>query len=188
MKNQAYSDSELFDMLRNPVQQRQGFYQLMRKYRRRVYGLVVKMVFITDDADDITQDTFIKVWEKLGDLKEPEKLGSWILKIAANESLMHLRKKKLRYFIPLQDASRELEQYIDSLDALDDNEGEKQFYKALTTLTPKQRLVFQLKYFEEKPYMEIGEIVKLKEGTLKATYHQCVKKIENYIRQNGYEG
>lgn len=154
---------------------------LVRSYQQRVYGLVRKMVIDHDDADDITQEVFIKIHKAIENFREDAQLYTWIYRIATNESLTFLSKKRRRFFLPLEDIGPELAAKIDSTPALSGDEIQKKLQKALLTLPDKQRLVFNLKYYEEMPYEEMSAVTGTSEGALKASYHHAVKKIEEFL-------
>ncbi len=127
---------------------------LVRSYQRKIYGLVRKMVIDHDDANDITQDVFIKVHKSIENFREDSQLYTWIFRIATNESLTFLNKKRRRFFLPVEDIDKELSAKIDMIPSMDSDDIQKKLQKALLTLPDKQRLVFNLKYYEEMPYEE----------------------------------
>ena len=157
---------------------------LVRAYQQRVYGLVRKMVIDHDDADDVTQEVFIKVHKSIDSFREDSQLFTWIYRIATNESLTFLQKKRRRFFLPLEDVGRELAAKIDSSALMSGDEIQRKLQKALLTLPDKQRLVFNLKYYEEMPYEEMSAVTGTSEGALKASYHHAVKKIEEFLKND----
>jgi len=159
----------------------QAFNILVKKYQQRVYWHIRKMVIDHDDADDLTQEVFVKIWRKLDTFKGESQLFTWIYRIATNECLNFLGKKKRRAFLSLQDVGKELGKKIDSSDHISGDIIEKKLQKALLTLPEKQRLVFNMKYFDEMPYKDISDILGTSVGALKASYHLAVKKIEAYV-------
>lgn len=183
MQDNKHSDREIFEQLRNPSTQEVGFRRLVQKYKYRAYGLAIKMVFDHHDADDITQEAFIKIWKKKQQLKEADKLKSWVFKIVSNEALQTLRQRKRKSFLfPGASSGKEQEkQAIAAHPYFSGDEIQKRFYEAMTALSGQQRNVFTMKYFEEMKYQEISEVTGLAVGTLKATYHQSVKKIRREL-------
>ena len=157
---------------------------LVRSYQRKVYGLVRKMVIDHDDADDITQEVFIKVHKAIDNFREDSQLYTWIFRIATNESLTFLNKKRKRFFFSVEDVGKELSVKIDMAPSLDGDEIQKKLQKALLTLPDKQRLVFNLKYYEEMPYEKMAAVTGTSEGALKASYHHAVKKIEEFLKED----
>jgi RNA polymerase sigma factor (sigma-70 family) len=177
-------DQELLAKIRNPETRNYGFNMLVREYQKKVYGLVRKMVIDHDDANDLTQEIFIKIHRAIDNFREDAQLFTWIYRIATNESLTFLNKKRRRFFLPIEDIRVELAAKIDSSPALDGDEIQKKLQKALLTLPDKQRLVFNLKYFEEMPYEQMSAVTGTSEGALKASYHHAVKKIEEFLRND----
>ena len=177
-------DKELLAKIRNPETRNYGFNMLVRSYQKKVYGIVRKMVIDHDDADDITQEVFIKVHKSIDTFREDSQLYTWIYRIATNESLTFLNKKRRRFFLPIEDIGNELAAKIDSSSTLGGDEIQKRLQKALLTLPDKQRLVFNLKYYEEMPYAEMAAVTGTSEGALKASYHHAVKKIEEFLKND----
>lgn len=172
-------DSELLSKIRNPDTRNYGINLLVRAYQQRVYWHVRKMVIDHDDADDLTQEVFIKVNNAIDKFREDAQLFTWIYRIATNECLNFLNKKRRRFFMPIEDIGRQLEAKLD----LDGDEIQKKLQKALLKLPDKQRLVFNMKYFDDMAYEQISEITNTSVGALKASYHHAVKKIEEFINE-----
>ena len=180
---ETIEDAQLLTDFGRPENREKAFGQLIQKYQQRVYLLVRKMVIDHDDADDVVQEVFIKVWKNLGKFEGGSQLFTWIYRIATNECLRFLeRKKKKRFWISVNDASTELAAKIDHASYISGDEVQKKLQKALLRLPDKQRLVFNLKYFEELRYDEIAEITGTSVGGLKASYHHAVKKIEEDLK------
>lgn len=154
---------------------------LVRTYQQRVYSHVRKMVIDHDDADDLTQEVFIKVHKYIGKFREDSQLFTWIYKIATNECLSFLQRKKRRFFLPIGDVTNELSAKLESNPGLSGDEVQLKLQKALLRLPDKQRLVFNMKYYEDLSYEEMSEITNTSVGALKASYHHAVKKIEEFI-------
>ena len=176
-------DKDLLIKLRDKESRNYGFNLLVREYQERIYWHIRKMVVDHDDADDLTQEVFIKVWNNLDKFREDAKLYTWIYRIATNECLTFLAKKKRRYFLPIGDVESELASKIDTDSNISGDEIQLKLQKALLKLPDKQRLVFNMKYFDEMKYEEISEITETSVGALKASYHHAVKKIEEIIKQ-----
>lgn len=155
----------------------------MREYQKRVYWHVRKMVIDHDDADDVTQDIFIKIHRHIDRFREDAQLFTWIYRIATNECLNFLQRKKRRFFLPIGDVAGELSNKLESTPALSGDEIQLRLQKALLKLPDKQRLVFNMKYFDDMPYEQISEITDTSVGALKASYHHAVKKIEDYLSE-----
>jgi RNA polymerase sigma-70 factor (ECF subfamily) len=142
------------------------------------------MVIDHDDADDLVQEVFVKVWKHIKNFRQDAQLYTWIYRIATNECLNFLRKKKNRFFLPIHDVQNELSEKLDSSHYIDGDEIQLILQKALLKLPDKQRLVFNMKYFDEMKYEEISEITGTSVGSLKANYHHAVKKIETFLKRN----
>lgn len=179
--SQALEDKELLLKIRNPETLNYGFNMLVRAYQKRVYWHIRKMVIDHDDADDLTQEVFIKIHKYIGNFREDAQLFTWIYRIATNECLTFLQKKKRRFFLPLGDVERELTGKLDSAPHISGDEIQLKLQKALLKLPDKQRLVFNMRYYEELSYEEIASITQTSVGALKASYHHAVKKIEDYL-------
>ena len=172
----------IIEKIRNEETRNYGFNLLVREYQERVYWHVRKMVIDHDDADDLVQEIFVKVWKNLSSFREDSKLFTWIYRIATNECLTFLKRKKRKFFIPINDVQGEFSAMLDNEPGLSGDEVELKLQKALLTLPDKQRLVFNMKYFDDLKFKEIAEITKTSEGALKANYHHAVKKIEEFIK------
>ena len=176
------TDRELIEQILNEDSRNFGFNQLIRQYQEKVYWHVRKMVIDHDDADDITQDVFVKVWKNLGKFRADSELYTWIYRIATNECLNFLKKKKRRFFLPIQDLKSELAGKLESDEMISGDEIQMRLQKELLKLPDKQRMVFNMKYFDEMKFDEISKITGTSVGALKASYHLAVKKIEKNIK------
>jgi RNA polymerase sigma factor (sigma-70 family) len=174
-------DRELLEKLHSDESRNYGFNLLVRKYQERIYWHIRKMVIDHDDADDLVQDTFLKVWKNIGSFRQDAQLYTWIYRIATNECLNFLRKKRSKFFLPINDVEHELSRKLESSDSIDGSEIQIKLQKALLKLPDKQRLVFNMKYYDEMKYEEISEITNTSVGSLKASYHYAVKKIEDFL-------
>lgn len=174
-------DSELIEKLKNEDTRNYAFNLLVRKYQERIYWHIRKMVIDHDDSDDLVQEVFIKVWKYLDNFRGDSKLYTWIYRIATNECLNFLSKKKKRFFLPIVDVEKELSEILDSGNYISGDEVQMKLQKALLKLPTKQRLVFNMKYFDNMKYEQIAEITKTSVGALKASYHHAVKKIEEIL-------
>lgn len=177
-------EQEFIKKLLNPKTQNQAFKELLLDYQRPLYNHIRNIVLNHDDADDVLQNTFAKVFQYLKNFKGESKLFSWMYRIATNEALTFLNQKAKINGI----SSEELQnKTIDNLQAdvfFDGNEIQLKLQKAIAILPEKQQLVFKMKYFEELKYEEISEILGTSVGALKASYHHAVKKIEAFVTAN----
>ena len=174
-------DSELIEKLRNEDTKNYAFNLLVRKYQERIYWHIRKMVIDHDDSDDLVQEVFVKIWKYLDKFRGDSQLYTWIYKIATNECLTFLKKKKKRFFLPLVDVEKELAEHIDNGYHISGDEVQLKLQKALLKLPNKQRLVFNMKYYDDMKYEQIAEITETSVGALKASYHHAVKKIEQIL-------
>jgi RNA polymerase sigma-70 factor (ECF subfamily) len=177
------NDQELLARIRSPFTKELGFRELIETYQKPVYQVIRRMVLIHEDADDLTQNTFIKAYNALDRFEGNSSLFTWLYRIATNESLTFLEKKKKRYFFSLDDHQEKLESYVDSSAVISGDEIQAKLQKSLLKLPDKQRLVFHLKYEEDLSYEEISKITGTSVGALKASYHHAVKKIEQELTQ-----
>jgi len=139
------------------------------------------MVIDHDDANDVTQEVFIKIHKSIGGFRADAQLFTWIYRIATNECLTFLQRKKRRFFLPIGDVEGELIGKLESSQHISGDEVQISLQKALLRLPDKQRLVFNMKYFDDMPYEQISEITQTSVGALKASYHHAVKKIEDFL-------
>lgn len=172
------NEPELIEQLKDPRRREQAFTRLVREYQEPIYWQIRRMVNSHDDADDILQNTFLKAWTAIDAFRGESKLSTWLFKIATNETLNHLNKAKNTQSI--DDVSNTGMQ-LQSDSYFDGDETQIQFQQALSTLPPKQRAVFDMKYFQEMRYEEISQIMGTSIGALKASYHHAVKKITEYF-------
>jgi len=158
------------------------FGKLLHKYSRKVYWQVRRIVIDHDDADDVVQNTFIKVWEKLDQFREDSLFYTWLYRIATNEALAFLQRKKSTLNIPLETLQAQLSKQLVSDTYFNGNKAALLLEQAVLSLPEKQRLVFNMKYFEHLKYEEISLILETSVGALKASYFHAVKKIEVIMR------
>lgn len=178
------AEATLVDQLKQPDSQASAFEVLVDTYKERLYWHIRRIVLNHDDTDDVLQNTFIKVYKNIEGFKGDSKLYSWMYRIATNEALTFLKGKSKRLGI----SDKELQdRVLDNLQADVYFEGDKiqlKLQKAIATLPEKQKLVFNMKYFEELKYEEISEILETSVGGLKASYHLAVKKIEAFLKED----
>lgn len=140
------------------------------------------MVTTHEDADDVVQNTFIKVFKNLDKFKGNSKLYTWIYRIATNESITYIKNRKRRHSESIDDTDKNVENNLVADDYFDGNSIQILLQKAIITLPDKQKAVFNLRYYEEMPYKDMSEILETSVGALKASYHHAAKKIEEYIK------
>lgn len=178
------SDAILLEQFRNPATKEAAFTAIIKKYQERLYWHIRRMVVDHEDANDVLQNAFIKVWNGLENFKEESQLYTWLYRIATNESLTFLESRKKRSAISLSDVESGLSNKIKADQHFDANKLEWQLQLAIQQLPEKQRLVFSLRYYDEMPYEEMSRILDTSEGALKASYHHAVKKVEDYLKNH----
>jgi RNA polymerase sigma-70 factor (ECF subfamily) len=179
-----YSDKELISMFSASGSREQAFTQIMEKYQRKLYWHVRHIVISHEDADDVLQNTFLKVWNNLNRFRGSSGLYTWLYRVATNEALSFLKKEKRKGFLPWEGYEKQLEESLESDAYFSGEEIAEKLQKALLKLPEKQRLVFNMKYFEDLKFEEISEILGTSVGALKASYHHAVKKIEQFVSRD----
>ena len=177
-------EAQLLEELKSETHKEQAFRALITLYKERLYWHIRNIVKSHEDADDVLQNTFIKVYKNIHDFKGDSKLYSWMYRIATNESITLINKNAKR----LQISNEAVQQLaINNLASDVYFEGDAiqlKLQQAIATLPEKQQLVFNMKYFEDIKYKDMSEILETSEGALKASYHIAVKKIEAYLTKN----
>ena len=174
------------EQLQNVKTKEQAFRKLVTTYKERLYWHIRKIVVSHDDADDVLQNTFIKVFKGIDNFKQESQLFSWMYRIATNESITFINKRAKENNVDISDYQYNLVSNLDNDLHFDGDEIQIILQKAIKTLPTKQQLVFNMKYFDELKYKEISEILDTSEGALKASYFHAVKKIEDYIKNNAH--
>ncbi|MXV50840.1 sigma-70 family RNA polymerase sigma factor [Pedobacter sp. HMF7647] len=175
------SDSEILEKFANERTRNEAFNLLLKKYQQKIYWHVRRLVIDHDDADDLVQDVFIKVWKSLGNFRSDSQLYTWLYRIATNECITFLNKKKQKNNISLDEVSYELADSLIEGQYFNGDKAQLKLQQAILKLPEKQRLVFNMKYFDDLKYDEISEILGTSVGGLKASFHLAVKKIEQYL-------
>jgi RNA polymerase sigma-70 factor (ECF subfamily) len=177
-------DSHILELIRADQSRNYGFNLLVMKYREKVYWMVRRMVILHDDADDVTQEVFIKVWKNISAYRGDAALFTWIYRIAANEALRFLQRKKTKALLLMQSFEGKLANELKAETYTDANAQTKILQQALLTLPAKQKLVFNMRYYDDLKYEDMSEILGTSVGALKASYHLAVKKIEEFVAKN----
>ncbi len=180
------SDQEILNMFRLDSKKNQAFELLVRKYQQKIYWQIRRIVEDHDDANDVMQEIFLKVWKSLDGFREDSQLYSWLFRITHNECITwHRKNSRTRNHDDVSTLSKADEESLPSDEqTISSNEIEKKLYEAIETLPEKQKIIFHLKYFQELKYEEISTQLGTSVGALKASYHIAVKKIENYLSGN----
>lgn len=177
------TDTDLQVQLSQPQKRAGAFSLLVREYQERLYWHIRKMVLSHDDASDVLQNTFLKAWNGLDGFRGDSQISTWLYKIATNETLTFLANKRLRSINSFEDVEDSLLLGLKADSYFNGNELQMKLQKAILTLPEKQRLVFNMKYFDDITYEEMEKILGTSTGALKASYHHAVKKIERYFEE-----
>jgi len=180
---EKYTDKELVSLFSDPGSREHAFTLIMEKYQRRLYWHVRQIVLSHEDADDVLQNTFIKVWNNLDGFRGGSGLFTWLYRIATNEALSFLKREKRNRFLPWSGYEKQLEETLLSDEYFAGDAVAEKLQRALLRLPEKQRLVFNMKYFENLKYEDMSEILGTSVGALKASYHHAVRKIEQFLSQ-----
>ena len=178
------NDALLVAQLKDKKTQEQAFRRLMSLYKERLYWHIRKIVYVHDDADDVLQNTFIKVFKNIHNFKEESKLYSWMYRIATNEAITFINKKAAKQQVDLSDLQLNTVQNLNNDIDFTGDEILLLLLKAIITLHHKQQLVFNMKYFDEMKYKDMSEILDTSVGALKASYFHAVKKIEEFLKNH----
>lgn len=180
MKNQT--DTDIMELYRSGEREK-AFNVLVQSYKERLYWHIRRFVCSHEDADDILQNTFIKIWNSLENFREEARLFTWVYRIATNESLNFLRRMKIRGLFTFEPIENILYKQIDEDVHFNGNELQRELHKAIGKLPPKQRMVFNMRYFDELSYNDISEILNTSVGSLKSSYHHAYKKIREELEK-----
>ncbi|MBI2730738.1 MAG: sigma-70 family RNA polymerase sigma factor [Sphingobacteriales bacterium] len=180
MANHA-DDKELLMQFRIPETRERAYTAIIRKYQEKLYWHIRRMVVEHEDANDVLQNMFIKVWKGLDNFREDSQLYTWLYRIATNECLTFIEQQKKRASVSISNEESGLSEKIKADSHFDANKLEWKLQLAIQQLPEKQRAVFNLRYYDEMPYEEMSRVLETSEGALKASYHHAVKKIEDFI-------
>lgn len=183
----AFSENNntgLITRLRDPSTCRQAFSEVIRQYSEPLYWQIRRMVPNHDDANDLLQNTFLKAWTSIENFRGTAKLSTWLFKIAINESITFLEKERKRNNVSIDDEATHLLHAIEADGYFDGDELQLKFRKAIAMLPEKQRLVFNMRYYDDMKYEQMSEILGTSVGALKASYHLAVKKIEQFFTES----
>ena len=175
------TENNLIERLHNPKTQQAAFSELVKSFSEPLYWQIRKIVLGHDDANDVLQNTFIKVWTSIDNFRGDSKLSTWLYRIAINEAITFLNRQRTVNNVSIDDADTFLISKLEGDEYFDGDEAQLKLQKAVLTLPEKQRIVFNMKYFDEMKYEDMSEILETSVGALKASYHHAVKKIEEFL-------
>ena len=179
----TYNEEEIIEQLHDPKRCQAAFGKVIEQYSQGLYWQIRRMVFNHDDANDILQNPFLKAWSNIDNFRGNAKLSTWLYKIAINESITFINKERARNEASIDDDSFLLNN-IESDQYFDGDEAQVKLQRAINSLPEKQRLVFNMRYYDEMKYEDMSEILGTSVGALKASYHHALKKIEAFFEEN----
>ena len=177
-----YNEREVLELLQEESTQRKGFEMIVSQYSEQLYWQIRRMVLSHEDANDLLQNTFIKAWTNIDYFRAEAKLSTWLYRIALNECLTFLNKQRAN-MVPIDDPEAIGVQNLESDSYFSGDRIQLLLQKALLSLPEKQRMVFNLKYYQEMKYEDMSDIFGTSVGALKASYHHAVKKIEKFFEE-----
>lgn len=177
----SLTDEEILATFRDPSRKKLAFTWLVKRDQKKIYWFVRRMVLDHEDANDLVQEILIKVWNNLSSFRSESKLIYWIYRIATNVTLTFLDKKKRKGLLPLAESEEGMKETLYTGQYISGDTIQMRLQEAILTLPEKQRIVFQLRYYDETPYEEMSHMLDTSVGALKASYHHAVKKVEKYM-------
>lgn len=181
---QLNTEDELIQQLHDPEKQRDAFAQVVNLYGEKLYWQIRKLVLTHDDADDLLQNTFMKAWTNIDYFRGDAKLSTWLYKIAINECITFLNRQRSKNSITLDDADVFMLERLRGDSYFDGDEAQMKLQEAVLRLPEKQRLVFNMKYYDDMKYEEMSDILGTSVGALKTSYHIAVKKVEAFLTKD----
>lgn len=178
------AETILIQRLQEEATAQDAFRELLSLHKERLYWHIRNMLKNHDDTNDVLQNTFIKIFRNIDQFKGDSKLYSWMYRIATNEAISFLNQKAKKLNISSEELQEQIISNLESDVYFDGDRIKLKLQKAISSLPPKQQLVFNMRYFEEMKYKEMSEILETSEGGLKASYHHAAKKIEEYLKTN----
>jgi RNA polymerase sigma-70 factor (ECF subfamily) len=178
------TDEQILDMLSDQSKAEHGFRLLMNKYQERLYWHIRRMVISHEDTNDVLQNCLIKAYRGIGGFQRKSSLYTWLYRIATNEAITFLKKRKKRLTASFDDEANTLENELIADPFFDGDDIQLKLRKALEQLPEKQKLVFNLRYYEEMSYKQMSSVLETSVGALKASYHHAAKKIEYYLKNH----
>ncbi|MGV3767186.1 MAG: RNA polymerase sigma factor [Chitinophagaceae bacterium] len=177
-------DRLLLIQFREPATKEGAYTAIIRKYQQKLYWHIRRMVVEHEDANDVLQNTFIRVWNGLANFREDAQLYTWLYRVATNECLSFLEQQKKKSTASLDEHVETMSNKVKADPFFDPKQLEWKLQLAIQQLPEKQRIVFSLRYYDEMPYEEMSRVLETSEGALKASYHHAVKKIEDFIKNH----
>lgn len=179
-----YTEDELIERLRDPSTLRDAFAHVVSLYGEKLYWQIRKMILNHDDTNDLLQNTFLKAWASIDYFRGDAKLSTWLYKIAINECLTFLHRQRTMNNVSMDDTDVFLLERLKGDAYFDGDKAQMKLQEAILMLPEKQRLVFNLKYYEKMKYEDMSDVLGTSVGALKASYHHAVKKIEEFLAKD----
>lgn len=173
----------LVQQLANPKTRHAAFERLVREFSEQLYWQIRRIVLIHEDADDVMQNVFLKAWQHLDGFHQESRISTWLYRIAINESLDFMRRKKNQREVSADSEASSVARTLMADKYFDGDETAALLHEAIAQLPDVQRMVFNLRYFDNMKYSDISNLLNTSEGALKASYHIAVKKISDFFKQ-----
>ncbi len=174
-------DAQILTLFAEPATREAAFAHLVRKYQSKLYWHIRRLVVGHDDADDLLQEVFVKVWRGLPNFRQDAQLYTWLYRIATNECLGFLSSRKRKFLLPMSETGEALAALLEADEMPGADDIERKLQQAIVALPDKQRLVFNLRYYDEMPYEQMADVTGTSVGALKASYHHAARKIEDFM-------
>ncbi len=180
----AATDIDIISLYKDESTRNKSLELLIDKYQQKLYWHIRKIVIDHDDSDDVLQNTYIKIWKGLANFKEESALFTWMYRIATNEAITFLNQKNKRNTTSLHPIEYQLSKSLESDHYFKGDEIQLRLQQAILTLPEKQRIVFNMRYYDETPYEQMSHILETSVGALKASYHLAAKKVEEFLTKD----
>jgi RNA polymerase sigma factor (sigma-70 family) len=175
-------DSDIFELLKNDTVS--GFRLIVERYSTKLYWHIRRLVILHEDADDALQNTFLNAWRNIGNFRSESSLYTWLYSIATNEALALINRRKRNEALSIDDLSSHFSGSLEGSTWFDGDKAQILLQNAILSLPEKQRVVFNLRYYEEMPYEEMSRVLNTSVGALKASYHHAVNKVEDFVKNS----
>jgi RNA polymerase sigma factor, sigma-70 family len=179
-----YTDTEILTLISSPKSREEGYRILLRMYSERLYWQIRKMVVSHEDADDVLQNTMIKIFKGIAQFEQKSKLSTWMFRIAYNESVTHLNQRAVKMKVDTGELVQQLTQNLEADAYFSEDEALIEVQQAIASLPERQREIFNLRYYDALKFDDIAEILSLSTGAVKSSYHIAAKKVEQYIKND----
>jgi RNA polymerase sigma factor (sigma-70 family) len=180
----AATDIDILSLYKEESTRNRSLELLIDKYQQKLYWHIRKIIIDHDDSDDVLQNTYIKIWKGLANFKEESALFTWMYRIATNEAITFLNAKNKRNTTSLHPIEYQLSKNLESDQYFKGDQIQLKLQQAILTLPEKQRIVFNMRYYDEMPYEQMSQVLDTSVGALKASYHLAAKKVEDFLTKD----